>query len=66
MFVAGLDLTFELRVDEDDLSVNRRQRSKLSVKDCGNSGFVNRSKLRVSFILTFSFLVWMHEKQCFD
>ncbi|KAK6240819.1 hypothetical protein SCA6_006208 [Theobroma cacao] len=42
-----LDLTFELRVDEDDLSVNGRQRSKQSVKGCGNSGFVNKSKLRV-------------------
>lgn len=57
MFVAELDLTFELRVDEDDLSVNGRQRSKQSVKGCGNSGFVNKSKLRVIFFLMLSSVV---------
>ncbi|OMO65580.1 XAP5 protein [Corchorus capsularis] len=44
--VGELDLTFELS-DEDDLSVNGRQKSKLRMKDCGNNGFVNTSKSRV-------------------
>ncbi|KAF2301978.1 hypothetical protein GH714_031118 [Hevea brasiliensis] len=35
------------RGDEDAFSVSGRQRSKLSVKDCGNSGFMNRNRFEV-------------------
>ncbi|KAJ6937077.1 XAP5 protein [Populus alba x Populus x berolinensis] len=33
---------------EDGVSVSERQRSKLSVKGCGNSGFVNRNRFEMS------------------
>ena len=43
-----LHLTYELRGAEDALSVSGRQRSKPSVKGCGNSGIVSRSKFEMS------------------
>lgn len=47
LFVCGL--TYKLRGIEDALSVSGRQRSKLSVNGCGNSGFGSRSKFEVIF-----------------
>ena len=42
-----LGLTFDLRGDEDTLSVRGRQRNKLSVKGCRDSGFLSRSRFEV-------------------
>lgn len=36
------------RGDEDAVTVSERQRSKLSVKGCGNNGLVNKSKLKMN------------------
>ncbi|KAF4383679.1 hypothetical protein F8388_014179 [Cannabis sativa] len=46
--LCDLGLTFELRVAEDAVSVSVRLRSKLSVKGCGNSGNLSKSKYEMS------------------
>ena len=50
-----LGLTFELRVAEDAVSVSVRLRSKLSVKGCGNSGYLSRSRYEVILVITLVF-----------
>lgn len=45
----NLGLTNWLRGAEDALSVSGRQRSKLSVKGCGNSGFGSKSRFEVIY-----------------
>lgn len=40
-------LTFDVRGDEETLSVSGRRRNKLSVKDCRDSGFLSRSRFEV-------------------
>jgi hypothetical protein len=42
-----LVLTFDVRGDEETLSVSGRRRNKLSVKGCRDSGFLSRSKFEV-------------------
>ena len=51
-----LELTYELRGAEDAVSVSERQRSKLSVKGFGNSGFVNRNRFKVIIFIGRSYL----------
>jgi len=58
-FCMDLELTYELRGAEDAVSVSERQRSKLSVKGCGNSGFVNRNRFEVIIFMGLSYLTWM-------
>jgi hypothetical protein len=55
-----LELTYELRGAEDAVSVSERQRSRLSVKGCGNSGFVNRNRFKVIIFLNLFYLTWIH------
>ena len=57
LFSVILGLTFELRVAEDAVSVSVRLRNKLSVKGCGNNGYLSRNKYEVlHFDLDFEFL----------
>lgn len=42
-----LVLTFDVRGDEETLSVSGRRRNKLNVKGCRDSGFLSRSRFEV-------------------
>lgn len=42
-----LELTFDVRGDEEILSVSERRRNKLNVKGCRDSGFLSRSRFEV-------------------
>lgn len=64
LFFLVLGLTFDLRGDEDALSVSGRRRNKLSVKDCRGSGFLSRSRFKViQLLLCQYFCIWQHRNK---